>query len=70
MAAEVPYPKASPRSVADASLDGLESEQTVVFPDPLAELVEDALVTRMPEVLVEPQRVMTELTGYLSARSD
>jgi len=68
MAADVPYPKASPRSVADASLDGLETEQTVVFPDPLATLVESALVTRMPEVLVEPQRVMTELTGQLSGR--
>ena len=68
MAADVPYPKASPRSVADASLDGLEAEQTVVFPDPLATLVESALVTRMPEVLVEPQRVMTELTGQLSSR--
>lgn len=67
MAADVPYPKASPRSVADASLDGLEAEQTVVFPDPLAALVENALVSRMPEVLVEPQRVMTELTGRLSA---
>jgi len=67
MAADVPYPKASPRSVADASLDGLEAEQTVVFPDPLAALVENALVSRMPEVLVEPQRVMTELTGQLSA---
>jgi len=68
MAADVPYPKASPRSVADASLDGLEAEQTVVFPDPLATLVESALVTRMPEVLVEPQRVMTGLTGQLSGR--
>jgi len=42
--------------------------RTVVFPDPLATLVESALVTRMPEVLVEPQRVMTELTGQLSGR--
>ncbi len=67
MAARVPYPKASPRSVADASLDGLVAEQTVVFPDALAQLVEDALVTRMAEVLVEPQQVMTELTGRLSA---
>jgi NAD(P)-dependent dehydrogenase (short-subunit alcohol dehydrogenase family) len=66
MAAGVPYPKASPRSVADASLDGLAAELTVVFPDALAVLVADALVTRMPEVLVEPQQVMTELTGQLS----
>ncbi|HEU5266019.1 MAG TPA: SDR family NAD(P)-dependent oxidoreductase, partial [Jatrophihabitans sp.] len=66
MAAAVPYPKASPRSVADASLDGLAAEKTVVFGDALAELVEDALVTRMPDVLTEPQRLMTELTGRLS----
>jgi sensor c-di-GMP phosphodiesterase-like protein len=45
----------------------LVAEQTVVFPDALAQLVQDALVTRMAEVLVEPQQVMTELTGRLSA---
>ncbi len=66
MAAAVPYPKATPRSVADDSLDGLVAEQTVVFGDALAELVEDALVTRMPEVLTEPQQLMTELTATLS----
>jgi NAD(P)-dependent dehydrogenase (short-subunit alcohol dehydrogenase family) len=66
MAASVPYPKASPRSIADASLDGLVAEQTVVLGDALAELVEDALLTRMPEVLHEPQRLMTELTARLS----
>jgi NAD(P)-dependent dehydrogenase (short-subunit alcohol dehydrogenase family) len=68
MAAEVPYPKATPRSVADDSLDGLAAEQTVVFGDALAELVEAALITRMPEVLTEPQQLMTELTATLSRR--
>ena len=68
MAAAVPYPKATARSVADDSLDGLAAERTVVFGDALAELVEDALVTRMPEVLTEPQRLMTELTASLSQR--
>jgi NAD(P)-dependent dehydrogenase (short-subunit alcohol dehydrogenase family) len=67
MAAGVPYPKASPRSVADAALDGLAAERTVVFGDALADLVENALVTRMPEVLTEPQALMTELTARLSA---
>ena len=66
MAAGVPYPKASPRSVADDSLDALAAERTVVFGDPLAELVEDALITRMPEVLTEPQQLMTELTARLA----
>jgi NAD(P)-dependent dehydrogenase (short-subunit alcohol dehydrogenase family) len=66
MAAEVPYPKATPRSVADDSLDGLAAEQTVVFGDALAELVEEALVTSMPEVLSEPQQLMTRLTATLA----
>ena len=37
----------------------------MVFPDRLAQLVERALVSRMPEVLAEPQRVMTGLVAEL-----
>jgi hypothetical protein len=61
----MPYPKASPEEVAGRSLDGLEAEATVVFPDALAEMVEQALLTRGEEILSEPQRLMTELTGRL-----
>jgi NAD(P)-dependent dehydrogenase (short-subunit alcohol dehydrogenase family) len=65
MAADVPFPKATPQQVAERSLDGLEAEDTVVFPDRFAELVEQALNTRMPEILREPQRVMTSLVDEL-----
>src|SRR6516162_595440 len=61
MAERIPYPKATPEEVAERSLDGLEAEATVVFPDRLAEMVDQALVTRAAEVLDEPQRLMTEL---------
>jgi hypothetical protein len=65
MAREVPYPKASPEEVVERSLDGWEADAPVVFPDRLAELVEGALCDRMPEVLTQPQRVMTGLVAEL-----
>lgn len=65
MAERIPYPKATPEEVAERSLDGLEAEATVVFPDRLAELVEQALIGRAAEVLDEPQRLMTELVDQL-----
>lgn len=65
MAAAVPHPKASPQEVVERSLDGWVAEATAVFPDRLAELVHDALVERAPEVLAEPQRVMTGLVAGL-----
>jgi NAD(P)-dependent dehydrogenase (short-subunit alcohol dehydrogenase family) len=67
MASEVPYRKASPQEVVDRSLDAWAAGATVAFPDRLAELVEGALVTRAPEVLAEPQRVMTALVAELQA---
>jgi NAD(P)-dependent dehydrogenase (short-subunit alcohol dehydrogenase family) len=69
MAREVPYPKASPEDVVARSLDAWEAEATVVFPDRLAELVERALAERMPEVLRQPQRVMTGLVADLEGRA-
>ena len=65
MAERIPYPKATPEEVAQRSLDGLEAEATVVFPDRLAEMVEQALITREAEVLREPQKLMTELVDQL-----
>ena len=67
MASDVPYPKATPQEVVERSLDGWAAEATVVFPDRLAELVERALNDRMPDVLAEPQRVMTGLVADLQA---
>lgn len=65
MAERMAHPKASPEDVAERSLDGLEAEATVVFPDRLAEMVEQALLGRAAEVLHEPQRLMTELVDRL-----
>jgi len=67
MAGEVPYPKASPEEVVDRSLDAWEAEMTVVFPDRFAEMVERTLSERMPEVLAEPQQLMTGLVADLQA---
>ena len=54
-------PKASPRSVADRSLDAFAVGRSTVFPDRLAELVEDAVTQDMAAVLDDPQAVMTRL---------
>lgn len=54
-------PKATPRSVAERSLDALEAGAAAVFPDALAELVEQAVHTDMQSVLADPQSVMTRL---------
>jgi len=65
MAERIPYTKATPEEVAERSLNGLEAEATVVFPDRLAEMVEQALMNRAAEVLGEPQSLMTELVDKL-----
>ena len=65
MTRDVPYPKASPQEVAERSLDAWEAEAAVVFPDRFAELVEDALLTRMREVLDAPQQLTTSLVQDL-----
>jgi hypothetical protein len=54
-------PKASPRLVADRSLDAWQAERTTVFPDRLAELAEHAVLNNMDAVLGNPQGMMTEL---------
>jgi NAD(P)-dependent dehydrogenase (short-subunit alcohol dehydrogenase family) len=61
MTAGIEIPKASPRSVAARSLDTLQAEGASVFPDRLAELVEDAVLTNMAAVLEDPQAVMGRL---------
>jgi hypothetical protein len=51
--------------LADRSLDGWQAERASVFPDRLAELVEDAVLTNIAEVLDDPQRLMTQLLESL-----
>lgn len=65
MSARAEVPKAPPRLVADRSLDGWQTERTAVFPDRLAELVEDAVLTNMAAVLDDPQALMTQLVERL-----
>jgi NAD(P)-dependent dehydrogenase (short-subunit alcohol dehydrogenase family) len=65
MSAAADLPKAPPRQVADRSLDGLETGVAAVFPDALAELVEQAVRTDMADVLADPQAVMTRLVAAL-----
>lgn len=65
MAKGVPYPKATPEEVAERSLAAWEAGEAVVFPDRFAELVEDAMLTRMREVLDEPQWLMSSLVSDL-----
>jgi NAD(P)-dependent dehydrogenase (short-subunit alcohol dehydrogenase family) len=69
MTTGVQIPKASPRSVADRSLDALAAGLSTVFPDTLAELVETAVCTDMAGVLADPQAVMTRLIRELRAVS-
>lgn len=69
MASGLPYPKATPQEVVARSLDAWEAEATVVFPDRLAEMVERTICERMPEVLAEPQRVMTGLVADLQTET-
>lgn len=70
MAKDVPFPKASPQEVAERSLTAWEAGQAVVFPDRFAEMVEKALLTRMREVLDEPQRLMTSLVSDLQREAE
>ena len=69
MTTGVEIPKASPRAVADRSLDGLEAGVAAVFPDALAELVEQAVLTEMADVLADPQAVMTRLVRAYRIRA-
>lgn len=61
MTREFDVPKASPRSVAARSIDGLEAGSVNVFPDPLSELVREAVLTDMASVLDHPENVMSRL---------
>jgi NAD(P)-dependent dehydrogenase (short-subunit alcohol dehydrogenase family) len=61
MTKEFDVPKASPRSVAARSIDGLQAGIATVFPDPMSELVREAVLTDMASVLDDPGRVMSQL---------
>jgi NAD(P)-dependent dehydrogenase (short-subunit alcohol dehydrogenase family) len=65
MNAGMDVPKAAPRAVADRCLDAWQQDTLSVFPDRLAELVEDAVTHEMAAVLEDPQRVMTRLVTEL-----
>ncbi|MGY1815837.1 SDR family NAD(P)-dependent oxidoreductase [Blastococcus sp. SYSU D00820] len=67
MTAGATVPKASPRSVAERSLDAWQAGRTSVFPDRLAELARDAVASGDPAVLDDPQGLSTRLGAALSA---
>jgi len=57
----IDIPKAPPRLVAEHSLDGLQAGRASVFPDRLAELVEQAVRTNMAAALEDPQELTTQV---------
>jgi NAD(P)-dependent dehydrogenase (short-subunit alcohol dehydrogenase family) len=67
MGAQFELPKASPRQIAERSLDGWLAGRTTVWPDRFAELVHAAIGEDYRRLLDEPRRTMTEVqAAYLS----
>jgi NAD(P)-dependent dehydrogenase (short-subunit alcohol dehydrogenase family) len=67
MAAALPGEKASPREVAERSIDGLLAGQEVVWPDRFAALVRAQVETRMLDLLARPRAVMNEVAAEFTA---
>lgn len=67
MGARFPMPKASPRSVAGAALDGLLVGEDLVLPDRFARMSYEALVTAPERVMREPGAVVAALVARLQA---
>ncbi len=61
MSAKMASPKASPRQIADRSLDGWSDGVGMVWPDRFAELVGETIGAPMQRLVDEPRAVMTEL---------
>jgi NAD(P)-dependent dehydrogenase (short-subunit alcohol dehydrogenase family) len=60
-------PKASPRQIAERSLDGVASGATSVFPDRFSELVAEHVGTSATGLLDEPREVMNGVVGTFLA---
>lgn len=67
MGARFSMPKASPRSIAAASLDALERGEDLVLPDTFARMSFDAFVARPDAVMRDPGAVISALVQQLMA---
>ncbi len=67
MGSRFPMPKASPRSIAGAALDGLLVGEDLVLPDRFARMSYEALVTAPERVMRTPDAVVAELVAELLA---
>ncbi|WP_213571322.1 SDR family NAD(P)-dependent oxidoreductase [Rhodococcus sp. USK13] len=67
MAAALPGEKATPRTVAERSIDGHLDGDEVVWPDRFAELVRQQVDGHMLDLLVRPRDVMNTLAARFAA---
>ena len=63
MASALPGEKATPREVAERSVDGHLAGHEVVWPDRFADLVKAQVETRMLDLLTKPRSVMNEVAA-------
>ncbi|UVF79376.1 SDR family NAD(P)-dependent oxidoreductase [Gordonia mangrovi] len=69
MAAALPGEKATPREVAERSIDGHLAGDAVVWPDRFAELVRDTVDDQMLDLLTRPRDVMNALAQQFTRTS-
>ena len=61
MSTPLTMPKADPRMVADAALDGWAVGEATVWPDPFARLVRDSIGEPLRQLLDRPREIMTAI---------
>ena len=66
MAAGLPGEKATPREVAERSIDGQLAGEPVVWPDRFAMLVREQVEHRMLDLLTQPRAVMNEVAAQFT----
>lgn len=69
MGARFPLPKASPASIAAATLDALAAGEDLVLPDRFARFSYEALLADPDAVMREPRQVVEKLVGRLVAEA-
>jgi NAD(P)-dependent dehydrogenase (short-subunit alcohol dehydrogenase family) len=65
-----PFPKASPRQIAERTLDGLEAGALSVFPDVFAEMTRETYRTNMDAIFENPHAVLQAQVGAFLKRPD
>ncbi len=66
MASALPGEKATPREVAERSIDGHLAGDEVVWPDRFAQLVREQVQSRMLDLLTQPRTVMNEVAAQFT----